>query len=897
MATFDIETFLAQKGQGSGQFAAIGASFGMPSCLINLSQQTLSLLPSNILGQLESKLFGSGNKADEVVKKFFKKVTLLTSIMEVGTEDGSVQYISDSSEFGLDKNEELESNQSGGFLDAVETAAAGAGQIYRNIQTGKEQLEIIQTCLGKYDDMLKYSGGESVNQRASLQITDPSAAASHLDQRFRSERQAADSALVFMDDVSNTLKEINTIRQARTANPSLEPILLPEFSDLSGLGFKVDIEGDEPEPDEIFRLVFGPPRSITGQFLLSIDGLYFDSQTSGIKPALKSLQRSASSIEIEDYWKLEFDPNLGGRGIEINSDDLVNYIGTLFDPEIIDDSDQLRLYYDADRFLQALIGQKGKRIHDLSGHINQYEMSGVSTAIVTNTRQTLISEGSLFDNKINRRKKQIEIAVKVPAIYGSGPMFNLGEIPVNDFGYLKEINLGVALEKQRKLILDTDSVSGVVKPLPIKFVFAPRSNTDTTAQHLYVTMVGKGSIIYDSKDPESVSGTTLAISDVVVLDRLLAMYNFLQTDVVGPKSTKFLTQNDAVDDNKNNAQLVANEASAVFASGVAVPILRGISNQSSNNILLPSGTGSYVKLPDTSEFQDFMYSREGFTIESWVHMPNFNSVAGFANNGASGLYRLILANENTGLASGITAQTDVHNISKDDSTNVTQGFIMGFTRDRRITKKQSASNEFDANSPASSLAFFMAPTQSINEGEIGFMRKFVDDECVENDGYYSMKLDASTTHATGVALSSLCKEYMHIAVTVDPTVDECKIYVDSKLMTTSSVTGVFGTKKFHPVNLPTFKNSNSFEWAAYGPKLDTFFTPWIVGGGYTDGLAASGNFMGGDFGGVTSGLKGNLGSIKFYTKPLTIEEVLTNYNAQKDLFKNISVPFTCWEVV
>ena len=107
MATFDIETFLALKGQGKGSFAAIGSSFGMPSCMTKMGSDLLSLLPSSLLNDLQSKTIGSSNKADEAVKKFFKKVTRLTGIMEVGTEDGSVQYISDSSEFGLDKNEEL----------------------------------------------------------------------------------------------------------------------------------------------------------------------------------------------------------------------------------------------------------------------------------------------------------------------------------------------------------------------------------------------------------------------------------------------------------------------------------------------------------------------------------------------------------------------------------------------------------------------------------------------------------------------------------------------------------------------------------------------------------------------------------------------------------------------
>jgi hypothetical protein len=45
--------------------------------------------------------------------------------------------------------------------------------------------------------------------------------------------------------------------------------------------------------------------------------------------------------------------------------------------------------------------------------------------------------------------------------------------------------------------------------------------------------------------------------------------------------------------------------------------------------------------------------------------------------------------------------------------------------------------------------------------------------------------------------------------------------------------------------------------------------------------------MGGDRGGITSGLRGHIGSLKFYSKPLNSSEVLTNYKAQQVYFKNI----------
>ncbi|MFN9912475.1 MAG: hypothetical protein ACK53L_07825, partial [Pirellulaceae bacterium] len=109
---------------------------------------------------------------------------------------------------------------------------------------------------------------------------------------------------------------------------------------------------------------------------------------------------------------------------------------------------------------------------------------------------------------------------------------------------------------------------------------------------------------------------------------------------------------------------------------------------------------------------------------------------------------------------------------------------------------------------------------------------------------------------------------------------------------------VFGVPYKSSPNLPTFKKDNSFEYTSttvdgpsilkQGPLLNTFYTPWIVGGGYTDGMYQYGNFMGGGSRGcVVSGLRGHIGSLKFYSRPLDNLEVSTNFNAQKGFFKNI----------
>ena len=162
-----------------------------------------------------------------------------------------------------------------------------------------------------------------------------------------------------------------------------------------------------------------------------------------------------------------------------------------------------------------------------------------------------------------------------------------------------------------------------------------------------------------------------------------------------------------------------------------------------------------------------------------------------------------------------------------------------------------------------------------------------------------MKVDLSATQFGQVSSS-----FVLIDITCDPGNDEIKMYADGALVATSSISTVFGVDPKQALELPSFKKRNSFEYSTstvdgpnsikYGPLLNPFYTPWIVGGGYTDGMYQYGNFLGGgeettggSRSGIVSGLRGHIGSLKFYSRPLNTSEVLKNYKAQKGFFKNI----------
>jgi hypothetical protein len=390
----------------------------------------------------------------------------------------------------------------------------------------------------------------------------------------------------------------------------------------------------------------------------------------------------------------------------------------------------------------------------------------------------------------------------------------------------------------------------------------------------------------------------LSLTDEVVSNGLFAIYNFLEATTVLPSSIEFPVTNCATPDMYNTAQLVAPSKGSVFFSGLAIPYLEGIVKNKSTSVSSASGLGSYVKLPDTKEFRELTYSPSGFTMECWVHVPNItNAGVGWLSGSTSSLTKVLLGCENVGVKSGVSALNsmgelrDLDYLKNDKGDSYVRGLLCGFTRDRRITQASAIYSDDNAlNNPTSSLSFFIAPTQSRDFSSASFIN---DDSCQNSSSYFKMKVDLSST-----AFGQVSSQFIQVAITVDPGSNEISMFADGELIATSGISEVFGVEPFGTLNLPSFKKNNSFEYNTStvdgpttlksGPKLNTFYTPWIVGGGYTDGMYKYGNFMG-PRSGIVSGLRGFVGSLKFYSRPLDKSEVLQNYKAQKGFFKSILI--------
>lgn len=896
MASFDLDTFLTAQGQtGTGPVGALGMAYGVPSCMLDLASDVLSLLPTPILISMNLATSQAKAKANEITAKLFRILQFDLGIITFDTETGTFQFKLDDGWLGFDLG------AIGEILNLVQGLAAFGAQIYQNINAAIDQVEAIIDCVGKFGDYLSAKDpGYAANQLT------PEERQQRLEDRFAGTMAAANSARDFIKQADEFQARINSVLRQRRDDPSLEPVFRDdaEFG-LSGLNIG-PVTDPGLEEDDVFRLTFGPPETINGQYVLTQDGLYYDSQSGGLDPVFLAI---SGIVPPGDRWRYDYDPNLGGKGRKIDVDSLNKFADNIFDPDRIDDSLGMEAYYDEDHFLKVIKQQRDKLVYDLSSDLQRFITEyGDTDAIVVNQRQLIISEIANHTDKINRRKKQIEVAVKAPQIYGgrTSPLFAPGEVPINDFSYLADYNLQVDLEKQRALVFEQAEVDGIVLPLNPKFVRSSPKAGSVGYEHLQVPTIGRGSIIYSPSSTDNTNATVLSLTDNIVTEGLFSIYNFLDTNLELPSSINFQTTNCATEDMHNNAQLVGSSKKNIFASGLAIPYLEGITkNKGTGDVSAASALGSFLKLPDTKEYRDLTYSPSGFSMECWVHVPNItDGEEGWLSGGPSSLTKVLLASENVGVKEGVSSVDhtgqlrDLDLLPNDRGEQFVRGLVCGFTRDRRITQQSTEANPVgysnlnSENDPVSSLSFFIAPTISRDLSSASFVNA---DECTNYPDFLKMKVDLSATD-----FGKVDSEFILVDITCDPLNDEISMYADGSLVATSALSTVFGIDPKQTPSVPNFKKPNSFEYSIssvdgpfvlkQGPLLNPFYTPWVVGGGYTDGMYNYGNFMGGrERGGITSGLRGHVGSLKFYSKPLDSTEVKKNYEAQQGFFKNIRI--------
>ena len=1034
MATFDFEKAAAIITSSSDPvFDALGLLFGVPNCMLQFTKGVLSSFPSSILNGINAGIADGIALADSVFKDIMRQIFLDTGIVEYDTTLGRFVFVSSSSNLGVE-SDALQSLNNLYGLGQILGIGAQAWVIGQNIG---DQMEDIKNCIDQFKSYESLQKGPAAvadkffgftmqdsegNDIEFLPPLPPTVAASQI---YDQNKGVLEQAAVFIAQGKSQQQIIQELLQCRQATPDDCPE--PVFS--NNLIVSIDFEGQTlgeylngkttfnlvdttfdnegnpeppPDPGEIFDpytdVIYPlsgmqPPLAKKGQFLFSRTGVYYDSYGGGLEWE-GCISNIVNAIYYDDNgnpipgtgvpanmvkWLHEYNPNIGGKGEVVTWNTFNQYTNTIFAMDHIDDSPTMQTYYDEDHFLQVLIDQRTREIYDLSSYIGDLVASGYSedSSLLFNQRQVLLSQIADHDSKIRRRKKQIQIHVGLAPSAGmyQSTLHEGIPIPINDFEGLNGSLLAVEISKQQKLMFNPGEVSGVVLPLCPTFIKSEIPQNTFTVEELTVPPVGVGSIITNDPPFTGTSGTVLSLTDNITTDKLVAVYNFLDGDIVVPDSANYWQINCATEGASDTpAQLAASSYISVFPSGVGIPYFRGICNFFSgidgnpkastpiaDGVYDPTTDLEYLYSPyrpygyarlqaDAGVMDDFLWASGGATFEFWCHVPDLGDSNGegwAADQSLSSLHRVVLGCENRG---GTFTASDSYWVAGPQQDDVVRGLLMGFTRDRRITKGYIPSNNPADNDIDDGLVFHMSPTQSIDTSGVTFLSTSADVKYCEHDsvpasGYYGLAVDVSVSTASGNKLSDCSSTFVLATVTIDYGADLVSIYLNGELLIQQSVVATFGFNspppgeppippqipsmidsqfsfQYYPLqwtddDFPTTVNpdnlfgSDFWRWGGPRPQGGNThaqpLTPWIIGGGYTDGMSCHEvgdetedmpwyegrtsnngmNFMGGVWGGKKSGLHGFLGSIKLYNKALSPTDALRNYKAQQGFFENI----------
>ena len=830
---------------------------------------------------------------------------------------------------------------------------------------------------------------------------------------------------------------------------------------------KAQTSGTLGDLDPVFDLDFGPPISTTDRFVLSKDGLYYNSRTSRV-PNITPNPVSST------MWNLQYDSNKGGRGLSFTEEDGESTTNTIFDltKQYGDENPKVKDFWNFDDILQQFEDDKMSHTTEVSGYISEILANGygATDALVQSYTAQLGAVAAVYDRKIKKRKRQLAIAavfgrndflltdrthplgeglffqyvppqgktfeymlqyeelpddIKSVSFYelegGQTVPFNtqtkqvvstklpdnilakvgtwkqIPRIPINDFSYLKQSD--IPLSVQKNITLFSEDLDSVIAPYQARYVVAPTNRPTRSVESLAVDPIGLGDWTH-RETSGSLSATTplyKSLTDDIVSDGLLICYNFLDPDAITqPSGVTYALNNAAEGSTRLDAKLVGWDKSLVFPSGVGQAYLAGtiFDEQATHNPLWANVSGSYVRLPNSTKdynslqpnipyngvrpLDNLFYSKEGVSIDFWAYVPYVHRHMTDTHR-----YRLAFANENSGPITSdyVAASTQKKSLQSNELTtggtnfDRTVGMIMGW-RDQG-SPQANTHGAYDFYS--SGLEFCIAPTVGQNQSyETTPQTSWGHSVCLAERWDASagiipptkettpvgMFIPSSVLTSSGFGIQDVSSGYHHINISFDYKKDKVDFHFDGELLTTSSLNDVVGGSPYDSV-LPTavkMSLENQSDTIAFNdPTIESFlgntiydercspervafpvFTPWIIGGGYTDNIpripgtnsrpqgflgSNTNNFhqqtqkgdslssitlgtlgdypvgqhdpplSGGKQGSSSdrrqiprSGLDGFIGSFKIYSRPLNTSEAKRNYDSQKGFFHNILVP-------
>ena len=983
----------------------MAVEFGVPKCALDFTKDMLAMLPSGPLGAMRNNILAGKQAAEQKFNEFLMENALDLGMVQYDTNSGRFIWVSSSSEKGVDSSMLGALNDLGGLgtILGYGTAAWAMGNAL------KDKFDQIKNCIGQFNAFeglqkgTSYSADKLVNFTATVEgkehdFTAPAILEAN-SQLYDDNKDTLEFIVGFVNRCDNSLDLIRELKQERLQDPESNPepcfwgdtVYTREMwekqkdsvlqLDESNIGKPLEevVSGttlcmldSRAAPGDVWQNIINisgtlPPKSVKGQFLFSRTGIYYDSYGGGLDYE-GCISNIVSAVYYDSEgeplpgrgvppnmlkWLHKYNPNIGGKGEVVSWNTFNKWATTVFDINNVREDPEMQRFYDEDHFLQVILDQRNREIYDVSSYINQLQIQGYTedTALLSNQRQVLYSKIATHDSKIKRRKKQIEVHVMLapndsPAVAGN--------IPINDFEGLSEAKIAIERAAQEEILFNPGEVSGVVLPLCPTFIKSDVPQDEFGVNDLMLPPIGAGGIISSDPTVGGTSGTVLSLNSLISIKDLLAIYNFLDSDIVAPDDEDYFTINCITTSSSDMpAQLVASSTASMFPSGIGVPYFRGMCNffsgtdgnpkaatqpfnyEYAHSAYRPYGYGRIES--GFSEMDSLLYNTSGATFEYWLHVPDLGTANGegwAADTSLSSLNRVVMGCENRG-GEYTTSNTNGIAGPRYGMEDTVRGLQIGFSRDSRIVSGAAPSNNPGENNLENGLVFHMSPTQSINTSGISFMAASADQSyCVDGltapNGFYGITVDTSTTNSDGSSFNDCSTNFVHAAVTVDYGLDIVSIYLNGKLVKSQNVQQTFGING--PPKLPSQIDVSSFSydkqyegilpntlpwtpnslwdkdfWYWDGPKafnqgMGVLMTPWIIGGGFTDGMHVIDlpeihttgsnegmNFMGGQWGGKKSGLHGYIGSLKLYNRGISSTEALKNYEAQRGFFENLQL--------
>ena len=607
----------------------------------------------------------------------------------------------------------------------------------------------------------------------------------------------------------------------------------------------------DPKDEKLFDLVFGPPISTDGKFILSKDGLYYDSINGGI-PDVAVQEALASN------WKLEYDPNKGGKGIVVTKD-INEFSNTVFSDNYTETNDVVEYLYDNDKIVQSFIGDKEKQISDVSANVTDLLDQGydASSALVLNYRQNANAIAATYDKKIKKRKKQLQLAglfggytlTDTSFPLGQGYIINRGEVidaegvpvgwtiltdntatfsngaeaklydileyvPVNDFSFLRGSGLVPNLDYQTDNLVHAADVEGIIKPLPPKIITSLEGGTVYVDQFSVVDEPGTEFVKSSDSNASSTTASIKNLDDTVITDGLVACLNFLKADVEDASSTSYKLDNRSTSYSFLDAKLVAASATDIFPSGVSIAKLGGTLVKASD-LYSPEPwydaltNGGYARLknnvtdgeldPRTQAIDNLTYNPDGFTVDFFTYVPNVLS-----DMTTSHRYRLFMGCENTGAGRAKDSDAPITACPNkfDGNGNV--------TTERDFSKVHGLIFGYRDKSDDDTLQLCVLPTVSQNKEDGTFGDSVAlaeipsnpyDPKSSHTELGFIIGMDATTSK--GKTIGDVSSGFHHIALSVDYKKDKITAYINGEQLATSAVSTCFKLNPGQPLNVPS----------------------------------------------------------------------------------------------